>query len=61
MLKSVWKLLAMARKKKETKDFESIFAQTNNEISAFMEKAIFNEAYTSDLGFLIDMVDSSSV
>jgi len=47
-------------KKKETPDFKSIFAGANKGISAFVEKAIFNEGCALDLGSLIDMVDSSS-
>jgi len=46
-------------KKKELLDFKSIFAGANEEISAFAEKAIFNEDYTLDLEFLMDMIDSS--
>ncbi len=51
---------ALANKEKTT-DFKSTFAGVNKEISAFAEKAIFNEGYTLDLGFLIDRVDSSSM
>ena len=48
-------------KKRETLDSKSIFAGVNKRISVFAEKAIFNENYTLDLGFLVDMVDSSTM
>jgi len=46
-------------KKKEDPNSKSIFAEINKEISVFVEKAIFNEDYAFDLGFLIDVVVSS--
>ena len=57
-LESFKKALA---KKEETVDFKSTFPGVNKEISAFAEKAIFNEDYSLDLGFLTDMVNSNSI
>jgi len=56
-LESFKKALA---KKKEAIDFKSIFTTANKKISAFVEEAIFNESYALDLGFLMDIIDSSS-
>jgi len=48
-------------KKEETTDFKSTFPGVAKEISVFAEKAIFDEDYILDLGFLIDRVDSNNI
>jgi hypothetical protein len=52
---------ALDKKKKETPDFKSLFPEVDKKIFDFVEKAIFNEGCTLDLGFLIDILDSSSL
>lgn len=51
---------ALEKKKRETPEFESIFAVVEKGISAFVEKIIFKEDYPLDMGFLIDIVNASS-
>ena len=51
---------ALEKKKRETPEFESIFATVEKGISAFVEKIIFKEDYPLDMVFLIDIVNASS-
>ena len=51
---------AVEKKKGKTPEFESIFAEVEKGISAFVEKIIFKEDYSLDMGFLIDIVNTSS-
>jgi len=51
---------AVEKKKRETPEFESIFAEVEKAISVFVEKIIFKEDYPLGIGFLIDIVNTSS-